>query len=276
MTWVCGVDEIASETQVSEGWTYAVLPIAAVSAIDAAVSGCGVKAFHGKKFKTNQASDYEFFLNTIRTELLNHNGAHLTFTLLEATWKNQFLASTRNIVSGGFQGAGITDPVAISIAEHLFPGLATLQRLTSQTPSAGIRIEIDSDSVSAKLARNSVVVSGKKMATAKILGFAYEAYRKRLFPSSPQLLSNSILVLDDAKSRAIQAADVFGNFALAYIFFQLGHKSKSRTSKAKIFEQVFNGEIMPGPIHTATMLTGPTNNDIQLAHSGGLTLRIGS
>jgi hypothetical protein len=137
-------------------------------------------------------------------------------------------------------------------------------------------IEIDSDNVSAKLALNGVVISGQTIATAKILGFAYEAYRKKLFPSSPQLCSNGICALDDAKSRAIQAADVFGNFALSYIFVQLGHPSKSRALKASIFERVFSNEITPGPIHTTATLTGPTNNDIQLTQSGGLTLRIGS
>lgn len=276
MTWICGVDEIASETQISEGWTYAVLPIEATSAIDAAVSGCETKTFHGKKFKKQRAADYELFLNAVRTELLNHAGAHLTFTLLETKWKNQFLALTNTIVSGGLQGAGITDPVAISIAKHLFPGLATLQRLTCTTPTSIIGVEIDSDSVSAKLALSSVTVSGRTIATAKILGFAYEAYRKKLFPSSPQLGDNGILALNDAKSRAVQAADVFGNFALSYIFVQLGHTSKSRAVKAEIFERVFSSEITPGPIHTVATLTGPTNNDIQLTQPGGLTLRIGS
>jgi len=276
MYWVSGVDEIASETQVSEGWTYAVLPVAAISAIDGAVSGCGVKTFHGKKFKKGQASDYELFLNAIRAELLKQDGAHLTFTLLEATWKNQFLASTKTIVSRGLQGAGITDPVAIEISEHLFPGLATLQRLTSTMPGTIIGIEIDSDSVSEKLALNSLVISGKTIATAEILEFAYEAYRKKLFPGSPQLCGNGISALSDSKSRAIQAADVFGNFALAYIFVQLGHPSTSRAVKANIFERVFGNEITPGPIHAAAALTGTTNNDIQLKQSGGLTLRIGS
>lgn len=275
MPWICGVDEIASETQISEGWTYAVLPIAATYAIDAAVSGCNVKTFHGKKFKKDQAADYELFLSAIRTELLNHAGAHLTFTLLESTWKSQFLASTSAIVSGGLQGAGITDPVAISIATHLFPGLATLQRLTSATPTPIIGVEIDSDSVSAKLALSRVAVSSQTIATGKILGFAYEAYRKKLFPSSPKLGSDGILALNDAKSRAIQAADVFGNFALAYMFVQLGHKSKSRVVKAGIFEHVFSSEITPKPIHAAATLTGLTNNDIQLTQPGGLTLRIG-
>lgn len=275
MPWTAGVDEVGSETQISEGWTYAVLPTAAIAAIDAAVSSCSVKTFHGKKFKKNQAADYEMFLNAVRTELLNNAEAHLTFTLLEATWKNQFLVSTSGIVSGGFQAAGITDPVAINIAKHLFPGLATLQRLTLTTPAPVINIEIDSDSVSAKLALSSVAIAGKRIATAKILGFSYEAYRKKLFPCSPKLGDNGILVLDDAKSRAIQAADVFGNFALAYIFTQLGHGSKSRAVKAAIFQRVFSQEITPGPIHTAATLTGPTNNDILLTQAGGLTLRIG-
>lgn len=82
MNWIAGIDEIGSETQMSEGWTYAVLPDVGISAIDSAVSACTVKTFHGKKFKKREAADYEAFLNAARCELLKHQDAFLTFTLL--------------------------------------------------------------------------------------------------------------------------------------------------------------------------------------------------
>jgi len=98
MNWVAGVDEVASETQMSEGWTYAVLPDVAISAIDSAVSSCSVKTFHGKKFKKAQAADYETFLAVARAELLNHQNAFLTFTLLEISWKTQFLGFASRLI----------------------------------------------------------------------------------------------------------------------------------------------------------------------------------
>lgn len=275
MCWIAGVDEIASETQVSEGWTYAVLPDAAVSAIDSAVANCNVKAFHGKKFKKSQKADYEKFLSAARSELLKHQNSFLSFTLLEISWKNQFLAFANRLVDGGIQGAGVTDPYALAIAKHLFPGLITFQRLAASANLAAIEIEIDSDDISKKLAQSNFSVKGKSIPTAKLLGWAYEAHRKKQFPASPTLGAGGIRALTDAKSRAIQVADVFGNFALSYIFIQLGHTSKTRKMKAEIFERVFGGEITPGPISTAAKLSGATKNDIELTQPGGLTLRLG-
>jgi hypothetical protein len=81
-----GVDEIASETQVSEGWTYAVLPSASVSGINAAVASGTVKHFHGKKFKKAQASDYQALLAAARKEVEASEDGFLAFTLLETSW----------------------------------------------------------------------------------------------------------------------------------------------------------------------------------------------
>lgn len=274
MSWVAGVDEIASETQLSEGWTYAVLPDVAISAIDSAVSGCSVKAFHGKKFKKSQEADYETFLTAARSELLKHQNAFLTFTLLDVSWKDQFLGFANRLISGGIQGAGVSDPNALAIAKHLFPGLITFQRLTVNANLAAIDIEIDSDDISKKLARSSISIKGHSIPAAKLLGWAYEGHRKQQFPTSPALGTGGIQALADAKSSAIQVADVFGNFALSYIFIQLGHTSKTRKVKADIFQRVFS-EITPSPILSAAKLSGSTMNDIELTQSGGLTLRLG-
>lgn len=276
MNWVAGVDEVASETQMSEGWTFAVLPDAAILAIDSAVSGCNVKTFHGKKFKKAQAAEYETFLAAARTELLKQQNAFLTFTLLEISWKTQFLAFANRLITAGIQGAGVNDPDAIAISTHLFPSLITLQRLTSNANLPAIDIEIDSDNISKRLAPSSISTKGKSIPTAKLLGWAYEAHRIQQFPASPKLGPNGVLSLADAKSRAIQVADVFGNFALSYIFFHLGHTSKSRTVKSDIFGSVFSSEIAPGPILSLVKLSGPTMNDIELTQPGGLTLRLGS
>lgn len=275
MSWVAGVDEVASETQMSEGWTYAVFPDVAIAAIDSAVSGCSVKTFHGKKFKKAQKADYETFLASVRNELLQHQNSFLTFTLLEASWKNDFLGFANRLITGGIQGAGVNDPDALAIADHLFPGLATFQRLTCCANLPVIDIEIDSDDISKKLAQSSISTKGQSIPVAKLLGWAYEAYRKQQFPTSPVLGTRGIQALSDAKSRVIQVADVFGNFALSYIFIQLGHTSTTRKVKAEIFERVFSNEITPGPILSAAKLSELNRNDIELTQPGGLTLRLG-
>lgn len=274
MCWIAGVDEIASETQMSEGWTYAILPGVAVSAIDSAVSGCSVKTFHGKKFKKSQEADYEKFLSKTRSELLKHENSFLSFTLLDISWKSQFLDLTNRLTDEGMQGAGVNDPDALAIAKHLFPGLITFQRITANMNLAEIDIETDSDDISKNLTQSSVSIRGQSIPAAKLLRWAYEGYRKKQFPSSPALSAGGIQALTDTKSRPIQVADVFGNFALSYIFIQLGHKSKTRKVKAEIFERVFSSEITPAPILSAAKSSGATMNDIELTQPGGLTLRL--
>lgn len=272
MHWIAGIDEVASETQVSEGWTYAVLPSVALSAIDSAVSHCRVKTFHGKTFRKAQAADYETFLVAARNELLNYPDAFLTFTLMDISWKSQFLAFSRGLIVGGMQGAGVTDSSVVAIVEHLFPGLITFQRLAATSSLDSVDIEIDSDDISAKLVSSKASIARKSVPTGLLLGLAYGSYRKQRFPTSPQLGSGGIHALADAKSRAIQLADVFGNFALAYIFVQLGHATTGRQLKADILGRVFGSSLSPSPIQAAAILAGPTNNDIQLTQPGGFTL----
>lgn len=275
MNWIAGVDEVGSETQVSEGWTYAILPDIAISAIDHAVSSCNVENFHGKKFKKAQESQYETFLSAARNELLKHQNSFLTFTLLDLSWKSEFIEFSNRLVSGGLGGAGVNDSDALAIAQHLFPGLITFQRLTASSNLEAIDIEIDSDDISKKLSLNTVLTNGRSLPVANLLRWAYEAHRKQQFQGSPRLGAGGIRALSDAKSRVIQLADVFGNFALSYIFAQHGDQSKSRIIKAKIFERVFGNEIKPGPILSATRLSGKSLNDIEIFHSGALTLRLG-
>lgn len=273
MELLAAVDEVASETQLSEGWTYALLPSSSVAAIDAAVSKCAVTHFHGKRFKKSQAADYQAFLSAGRHELEQAACGTLTFTLLEKSWKTTFVPFAQRLISGSMGIAGVTDSAACSIAEHLFPGLITLQRLADGLPASSIEIEIDSDDVTKQLGANTSMVKGRAISTAKLLTTAYNAHRMKQFPSSPALAPGGLRALSDAKSRAIQLADVFGNFALGYAFFHLGGTSKTRAVKAQVFENVFGDLLNPGAVTAAASLVG--DNDIQLKHSGALTLRIG-
>lgn len=274
MHLIAGIDEFATATQVSEGWTYSVFPPASVSAIDGAVSRCAVQDFHGSQFVPSQATDYEALLAAARLELARCPEALLTFTLLDVSWKNTFVDFGSRLISNAFQLGGISDPSAVGIAEHLFPGLITLQRLTSAISGATVDIEIDSDSVSRPLATSQVSVGSRSCSTAKLLGRAYEAHRTRQFPGSPQLGAGGIKALEDAQSRAIQVADVFGNFALSYIFVQLGRSSYTRATKAGILQRVF-AELTPGSVTQAAKLCGPKSDDIQLLHADGLSFAIG-
>ena len=109
MELLAGVDEVASETQVSEGWTYALLPSSSITAIDAAVSKCAVTHFHGKRFKKSQAADYQAFLSAGRHELEQAACGILMFTLLESSWKATLVPFAQRLISNSMVIAGVTD-----------------------------------------------------------------------------------------------------------------------------------------------------------------------
>ena len=69
MNLIAAVDEVASETQVVEGWAYALLPINSVTAIDVAVRSSAVRVFHGKHFKKSEAADYRALLKATRQQM---------------------------------------------------------------------------------------------------------------------------------------------------------------------------------------------------------------
>lgn len=274
MHLLAAVDEVASETQLSEGWTYAVLTPKAINKIDAAISACAVKNFHGKTFKASQQSDYKVLLTAARDQLEKFNGTRLLFTLNETNWKAQFLSFAQRVITTALQNVGINDATAASVATHLFPGLITLQRLTRDLPGTSIEVEVDSDNISKLLSSANVTVAGILLPLTRILVAAYEGHRKSVFQNSPALITNGVRVLDDANSRCIQVADVFGNFALSRVFVQLGQTSKTRDAKTQVFDDVFGDIVDPNSIKSAVTLSPP--NDIRILQPGGLTLEVGS
>lgn len=109
MSLIIGLDEIASETHVSEGWSYALFSTASLASIQTAVASCAVKTFHGKKFKTSQTPDYECFLHAVRHELDKPEEAGVVFTLMDSKWKNTLVPFAPKLIQGSFTKAGISD-----------------------------------------------------------------------------------------------------------------------------------------------------------------------
>lgn len=237
------------------------------------MSGGSVKSFQGKKFKQTQAAEYEVLLKAIRAELVKEPTSLMLFTIQDLSWKKQFVPFAKRLISGAMKNDGVSDPSVIKIAEHLFLGVIYLQRLIQGRNLCSIELKVDSDSVSEKLKNSAANFGAVSVPTANLLSGAYEAYRKEVFPTSPVMARGGIRVLKDAKSRAIQAADVSGNFALSFLFAKLGHTSKPRAAKAQIFENAFEDLLDTSKIHSAVALAGA--NDIQLINPGGFTLSVG-
>jgi hypothetical protein len=271
---LAAVDEIATETQLSEGWTYCVLPATAFASIQAALRNTSVTHFHGKRFKTPDEAAYRALLSEARRQIEQADRYLLSFTLLDLTWKNQFVGFMERLLGGSMKLAGVSDETCVRIAQRLFPGLATLQRLTSSFPTGEVMdIDLDSDSFTEKINKLDITVNGRSIEAARILAAAYRAHGNLLFPGSPALGSGGIRVISDTKSLPVQVADVFGNFALSYLFCALGDTSTKRALKASIFSDAF-GDLLKDidPTTNATLKC----NDIELGGNGPLTLELGS
>ena len=96
---IVGLDEIATERQLSEGWTYIAFPklklpkfVKEVGEICTGVPNC---VFHGKKFKKAQANDYHQFLRTIREVVEDNPPSLLAFTLMNQSWKSKYTSTAR-------------------------------------------------------------------------------------------------------------------------------------------------------------------------------------
>ncbi|HEY4130669.1 MAG TPA: hypothetical protein VGM50_08620 [Gemmatimonadaceae bacterium] len=106
----------------------------------------------------------------------------------------------------------------------------------------------------------------------RLLAAVYEGHRELLFSKAPPLDGpGSVRVLSDTKSVMVQAADVVGNFVMAYALHHLGEASKSRAVKASVFRSVFGDVLDPATVKKAAVLTG---NEMTWIQPGALTLRI--
>jgi len=109
MPILAAVDEVASETQLSEGWTYLLLPPTSVNAIDAAVKGCGVTHFHGKRFKKAQALTIGRSSAPRGKNLSEPLLGAFCLTLNDLSWKNDLVPFSKRLISEAMRSTGIAD-----------------------------------------------------------------------------------------------------------------------------------------------------------------------
>lgn len=275
---VVGIDEVATEKQLVSGWTYFVLADPDRMRFEAAVrqlaNAGGLRHYHAKKFKKAMAAEYEAFLRLVRNAVEGASDvAALIHSMNETSWKAQFLDLLERSVGGALSRNSIADSQTHQMLQSLFPGLATLQRLfPAGDKHYRFRAEIDQDNVTKALGATSVSVKGATVRAERLLAAAYEGHRRLLFPNSPELDEPvGVQVLSDTKSVMIQAADVVGNFAMAYALHHLGDPSTSRAVKAQVFANVFGDIIDPVTVTSAAVLQG---NEMTWRQQGALTLRI--
>jgi len=273
---IAGLDEVATETQKSEGWCYFCIPQAEYTKFENEVQSLiagttKLTSFHGKKFKNDQAAEYEQFLKIIRKYAENSVPTILSCTLSSENWKEQFLGFCTRVTSNVFTQVGVTNSELITVCQQLTPGLFSFMRLVNHLGSKNeLAIEIDSDDVKEKFPNLDTIIKGHSFTADWLMTKLYNAYRQIQFANSPQLEKGGITVLKDQNSLAVQAADVIGNFATSYVYYKLGNTSKKRILKGQIFEKVFGDKYGAENFASSIKLVG--QNDLEILSEGTFTM----
>jgi hypothetical protein len=101
-----------------------------------------------------------------------------------------------SVIHKSLDSAGLKEPAFVRILQRIFPGLATLQRLTKDFPEgSNISIEIDRDDVTRDFGSTTVNVDGRRIELSRVAKATYESHRKRLFPRSSALATSGIAVV---------------------------------------------------------------------------------
>ncbi len=271
-----GLDDIATERQLTSGWSFIVLPKAEAAQFGAQAQlllPSGVSEFHGKALKYQDASHcqaYENFLSLLRNTAETAPACLLACSLNDQTWHSQLTSFAGRIVASVLATLGVTDSGIVSGAADAAPALFTLLRLL-KTPSATVSsIDIDQNTNTGRFASRTVVVQGRSVPATGLLSQLIDAYRVQQFPQSPEIDRSGISIVDSSTSFLVQAADALGNFSMNYLIRNLAPTSPGRTKKAQIFDKVFH-DLIPGtPFGQLASLTG-TALELGLKQAGALT-----
>ena len=211
MLYVAGIDEIASETQRSEGWTY--LTIADSSIVDfnrdsaAILSATKMSAFHGKDFKRKFIDEYEAFLRLVRKHLEMSPHSFLATTLFNESWKSEFTGFVDRLLANSMTSSGIIDNTLIEASRMLAKPLFSFQHLAGAfLESDSVRFEIDEHAVTSGLPGFQPTRAGTAFSPLLPIEIAYRVFRDHCFPRAPELVKNTTKILPDEQSFVVQAA----------------------------------------------------------------------
>lgn len=243
-----GIDDIATGTRMCDGWTYFCLPDVYIGdfAQEARniIKSPGLHGFHGKRYKDQFQDEYREFLKLIHKYgdmSLQTRNSCILFT---QEHKQQLLDSGISILSATLTQSDVRPETAV---KHLFPYVPPLLSLARLLPDLGpnmtMSVEMDDCGQANDMEQYIQRADGNTVTGRDLLNKMYNEYVAERAFTSPSLSSNGVAVMSDTKAFLIQAADVFGNFSMAYTFVRLGNESKSRKAKAALIQEVFGDRI---------------------------------
>jgi hypothetical protein len=274
-----GLDDIATERQLTSGWSFVVLPKAETAQFVTQARQLlpsGVPEFHANELNTNDVSQcqaYQAFLSLLRKTAEAAPACLLACSLNDQTWHNELTSLASRMVRNVFATVGVTDRNFLAGAVDAAPALFTLPRLLT-TPSAALSsLDIDQNTETGRFASRYVSVKAGSIPATHLLALLANAYRKQQFSTSPEIHHSAICIVDSATSFLVQAADVLGNFSMNYLIRNLATTTPGRTKKAEIFESVFHDLLPTTRFGELASLSG-NQLELELRHEGALTFTL--
>lgn len=272
-----GIDEFGTATQESEGWAIVCLAepqATAFAAESPALLSGGLKKFHGKDFTRKSEGPFRDFLTLLKVKCGESPCNFITCTLNSKSWHVEFTGFAERVLEQSFlkTGVAIPDP-ALAMLRQVVSPLFTYLRVGAHVGGEHTAaISLDDNKVMKQFNAATVPIKGKDVTLPHLAGMLYRAYRKQRFPSSPNIVKDTIQTAPDESSPLIQAADVVGNFSTAYVFNRLGKQSKANDLKAKIFHSVFGEFGIDGIDHSAHVEM--IGDDLRLKDPGAYTFAV--
>jgi hypothetical protein len=244
MKYIAGIDDTGTGTQISQGWSYFLIPETALppfaSKGTALLTSAKLKAFHAKKFKVKQRPVYTEFLKLIYETIHAADYGFGGSILNGASWKKDLQDFSQRVVTNALANNGITDE---HLVKTVYSFAEPIWTLISETNADGhtMDVEIDTDEIKKGLSVMSHQIRTTTIKAEQLVRSISNGFRTFKFQKAPEVAS--VTAVSDNNSMVVQAADIIGNFQMSYIFRELGDTSKTRICKAEIFEEVFGADI---------------------------------
>lgn len=278
MNFIAAIDDIATGTQVSSGWSYVIIDETLEAEFEEKtrplLKGNALPKFHGKEYKKRFKQNYIDFMKIIKEYAVNSDQSLIACVLLSQGWKDQFMGFAERLAENPLKLNGIIDGSVIEPMKQLTPSLFSMQNLTKEMGvQNSIQIKVDDHNNTRGFNQVSTKVKGLELTGEWFLTRIYNGYRKQQFPNSPVLQDKCIKVVKDEDSMLVQAADIVANFSTAYIYKKLGKTSKAINDKAEIFDEVFGDEFGNQDFFECVELVN--ESDLKLKIEGQQTLQFG-
>jgi hypothetical protein len=117
---IAGVDEIATETQLADGWTFALLPVQAPQQFEAVLAsksiGPGLKSYHGKKIQNSIRAGVSSVPCTSPTSDRSDRPVVAGILSLDKSFRDRLVPQIQRIVENALGAAGVTDKSSVTMS----------------------------------------------------------------------------------------------------------------------------------------------------------------